>query len=877
MLSPLRTVSLCAFALIALVAPVFGQEEPLGDSTDSNPIDVKRRWRMERADRLKAVDLQEVEAEGNFVFYIQQAFGQGDGYNERTVKMHLPWLQAAEKMFDDLIVAPTGLSQDAPREPVAIIVLNTTGDMTNYLAHGEFRCVFHGHSGYDVNLAAIVMYSLTAKAKTNVETRAQDLVHNTVHALWQANTHELDKLVGPSWICEAVADHISMTFGKTASETGSRASHEAHALFVSKALTLSGFSAESLSTLEDLTREIPRGKDDLSLLARLEAVADDQVFRYWASFTMQGVLLFDYLLSGSQGIHKDALYRYLSLILNGKTGPNTFREGMGTSVLSDLEVGYWQSILETAKRVDPTLELNAVNGQAQAMQAATNLGATLAAEPPRIAANATAASDHLEVPGASGDKDVVDIKPPTWSQEDLQALALYRAKGGNLEGALETLDAWKRSALGGVVPDDMEALRTRFTQALQLREECIQWAVESGTRFKVLLGGKGTNVVATAIAPGGIELAKGRDIPASVPLQALTIQELLRITKKAAPKVGTPELVAFLGALSETARWDRTLKAELGKGILYDELKEECEQLAALAETGAIVATIQSLIPGTPTRPKSAIPEIAALLGEHAEHELVKRNLPFLSSVARELLIASFTDADIPALLEASNVSIQGDLISMNYDFESESALLDFPPSTTTGSTNYFRWEEPTLAREFWKMGVEGGELLIRGESLFRHILPLSTPIHISYTACNRDTETHQVGPGGYVGIIACDDLETSYIFGGSHASYLLVMDDGEQQIKQAETTGFSFPGKFFTVELAVDAAQVKIFQSNPPEDDLVVPLAGPRQGYTQLFIRAECEVVMDSITIEGTLNAEVRAQIAVIFAESQLRKLGLL
>ena len=841
-------------------APASSTRIQASDEPPKLVIDAKRRWRMERNDGLKQIVLEEVATDEGFIFYIQKTLAQPENYAKQVIATHLPWLVATEKAFDEV----TGLTGE--REPVAVVVLASSGDLANYTERVPAVCHLVLSTPYNAYLATLTLVNLRAKTKTAGAIRQRTLIHSTVHGLWQAHAHKLDKLPGPLWLVEGLADYIARGFGKTPAE-----------------LDLAKPMKSQLESVVRICRPKPAAQKQLATFDELLAL-DPFLFGtqeetnwyhslpkqdYESSFygrAAEVALLYQFLHDGDNGKLRAGLQKFVRLALGGAKAPGALQRALGLKDFSDCAVSYWQFIFEAYKTTNKEFDIEAVRGPREVALAIALLGASIkepiAPLPRFAAAEPVAVADPL----APAPRQAAPIAEPVFDAAAVRAEALFTASEGRLAEAIASLEA-----LGEDGVEELERLRA----VAELRRDYLQRIVESGSRLRLQIDGKKANAKVLAVTDTTLTLEATKRVPSELPITAWPLAELLSKTTKARPPTGTPEQRAILGALLSSDKWQRYLRKDLGRGT---DLEATLEAFPELLATGAAVAGMRALVDRTrlePPDPAGTLAAVRALAAHSADHAFVRKYKPFVLDRARQALAETATDQAIVDSLHATSGSLEDGTLQLTYDFLSADELEDFVLATGGPTDRTVGLVPSALPESRWSHTIQSGALRTRGNTVLQHIAPLTEPVRIEYLRITYYTQDVEYTFKNGMVLTICDDLAMSYLYSAGYATVVAVVSKGAGNFAEQEPTmPYLYETPYWSSLSYADGLLTAECDGAEP---LSLEVSTGYRGYTLLMFHSDAQMGLQELQIEGQLDDAGRRELAQAYADGELEAMGLL
>ncbi|MCP4805285.1 MAG: hypothetical protein GY884_08040, partial [Proteobacteria bacterium] len=187
MLAPSSLLAAFAAAL-ALVLAAPQDAEP-----DYDKLVDGRALRIERHDAFRTIEFERLTGADGLELYVQRI----PRTNPERAQELLAWYEdLARKVgtrLDREVLGPSGIEEVRPRRPVAIVVLASVGDWTNYANHAEKACG-SGYGGvFDEVFGAVVALDPAAIQSKPKDGLTHSFCHAYVHAVLQAHAGCTDR------------------------------------------------------------------------------------------------------------------------------------------------------------------------------------------------------------------------------------------------------------------------------------------------------------------------------------------------------------------------------------------------------------------------------------------------------------------------------------------------------------------------------------------------------------------------------------------------------------------------------------------------------------------------------------------------------------
>jgi len=450
--------------------------------------------------------------------------------------------------------------------------------------------------------------------------------------------------------------------------------------------------------------------------------------------------------------------------------------------------------------------------------------------------------------------------------EDRLAEGLWLASQGQLEAAHRALSAASGDATAARSLAGIEALQT-------LRSAYLAHLADGAVDEKLRIDYEGKLLAAdvTRVGRKTVFLAENtRDVD-SLAITSIDIGELVGRMEKEKPVFGDALARAWAQALVG-GKWKRSLSIELKKDKT---LSADLEGVESQLERGRILHLLSSIDDSESTGSAERLAAIADLLSTAASANEVINARGHLQEVARALLIQRFSETDLASLLSAKSAQVDGESLSLEYDFESKSQLADWP--TLENYSPEFVAQFPELKTQDVRREIDDDMLLVQGSSTFQHVVAFAGPITLTYELSYERTKKKSeatLAEIDYVYTSICDDLAYQHLRMSQFGNLDIVDNDSETNAQQNRDAPLSYKlGKTYKLELELD----KKGQVTSKLDGTKVFTADAHsrsEGRLLFMIHSDRVVRLHNIKIEGQLAAD-QAPLREMWLVGQLDELG--
>jgi hypothetical protein len=558
-----------------------------------------------------------------FVFLVQRAPGDVEGYEDSIVNGYLPFVTELKRLFEADYVTPNALAPAADAGGHAIAVLDSAGSYLNFRTAIGDPSLANARAHYTPSLQLAVTYQdAFARHATNAEER-QALLHEFVHSLQHAYGKD-GAMPKPVWYTEGLADYRAGSTNMAASL--------AQPPLQTRHLQALGFGHGNragrfyLSPIADLIAATSYGDAIERAQKRNKVPIREDVLL--GMFYAQSELLVRFLHEAEGGKWRPGFVRYAAKAQAGATGAETFLEAFeltDEAALLALEQTWLQW-----------------------------LGGLLKPTFPRLA-NLGKAAPAGRGPEPAGPPRAFDATRIAWIEFDAEERlhgARKRAGEGDLDGALRLLPGTEEAQ-----PDNLRALitreRARLLAAIELRTRVL--ADVTGKQGQLALTTATGQVRGKALrVDGGEVVLQVGKAEQRFPLQAVGPAVLVREGNR---------LKAFDTAnrwLEVWLRWLQSQKLGTLKAALASEHSKMQELRGDLTaehepDRGAPADAWERLqqiaaAPADPARAKSDLELFRKLLGSNRSTAMFAARREALEALAVTLAERAFDPTD-PAML----------------------------------------------------------------------------------------------------------------------------------------------------------------------------------------------------------------------------------
>ncbi|MCP3914215.1 MAG: hypothetical protein GY711_01530 [bacterium] len=719
--------SLAAFAALAAWAPcAIGAQ----DETPTPPP--PQETELEKALRTHAL-LGRLKTEHGaecppFLFVVERPRRDEPGRLEQVSETFAPWLQKLGEVFQREFVLYNKLEPLAKPDPLPVYLLASPAGMRNAVRYekerGRFgeRVIFLDEPGvlvtyFDANLARIPKNVLRHPLLVAAATRLIETNHRAEGA-------------GPSetWMVRGLARYLASHGPETTPADMDDPPFDAEALktlrpFLGDLDTRATFvvplaelvDARTADARKSLVRQ--RAMDASLPLPSFEDVEE--------LLDAQSALWLHFLFRGRGSRYRAATQRYVAKVLHGKGGAAELAATLGAAT-TKLDA-------EFLSYIDNLAGGGVVAGAAPSV---------------RRKRESEAAIVHGEV-GVPIDTD-----------EQFLAMALARARAGQVENAvmtledgLELLDTGDRDRLAR----ELERLRA----VSEARDKYLTDVAERRGKLRLERDGKRLTVQVAALEDGMLRLNDNDAGLTDLPVSRITALELARNMGKKAADYGPAWISAYALLLAGEKRWDKKLE-----GVADDAgVRSDGTEITRLVGTGIALTRLDDLsrrpVPIDAADADEMASVIEALWKESGSLAPVRERKAALHALATEALGVVYAWQGVEESLAGKVRRLPSGKTRVTYAFDEAGEAADFlPVKDYLQGRRDERFEVPP-AMQNAKLTVRGGNFEGKGAICVRHKLAFEAP-----TVRYEYLYARSAKGGGQATILVgiCDDRKASYI-----------------------------------------------------------------------------------------------------------------
>lgn len=759
------------------------------------------------------------------VMFLQRPQVAADGWQEKLVAAHGPWLVALERQFRELFVGPLSLQRRGDTPANVVCVLQTSGDFANYDERGAARGFYSGGARFERRSRWTVTYD--HGGTLGALRRRRDECGEFVRALFQSYYTGAGGEPLQEWFVEGLAGYMVDGLGTDPATLEKRAPLESHVELLT-ALARDELKRSlylrPLSTWARAPRLERYSTDVHDSAARVQRPFD--LGPLYGAYHAQAVLWTHYLLDARDGQLRPRLQRVLSDIAIGQGGEASFQRAFEGLALAELEREFYRWVFAQYQRLRPQEKLD-----------------------PALVERMFEAPGAVRASAAPATFDVSSLRAAPEDFSTHHGLALQLAAAGRLTDARQSLAATLERARGGNYERVLERELARLEQLLRARDAFVAEALASGAKSKFELDGKSVVAKFERLDGDAIVLGENRQQVARLPLTAITSAWLGREF----PKSFAAQWVrAYAQLLAGDERW-RKAKGEASELALL--LGDGNEWFSSVMELGAAAQALDELaaggVPVDVAGARECAAQLHALLERFAAVRVVRDKRETLGAYADIVLRRSF---ELDRLGEAfpGKFELLGESRvrwTLSFDEAADAHALVADERALT------RYRATLPAVRGWAgVRAEAGALLLNGACAvalpLEFAAPLSCRLTLRYAPSKPDphvlllTALCEDGDGNYAGFTES---------GGSVASDA----PSKHFASDWDVPVVAFPKSRQVVgELREGRLTVSI---DGKQTSAVA--AGPRKsGRVVLFVHNDEPIEMHELCIEGALDPELAA-----------------
>lgn len=463
----------------------------------------------------------------------------------------------------------------------------------------------------------------------------------------------------------------------------------------------------------------------------------------------------------------------------------------------------------------------------------------------------------------------------------IHALSMRRALAGAVQGALDDLKAALETRGDDPACADLREEVERLDGWRVARDAWAAGLATSGGRVNLTREGKNIAAKVLRFGSGVLTLAIGK---ASETLAIETLPTDAIVGQMKVNPEGAPDWARAYGLLiANDPRWERLLR---DTGPVAAAIRADGRgRYDALDSLGLVAQRLVALAERAPNAEPAALDfdtalallsEIEALVRGWAASPLVVERKGALRELAQRAAgVVHDASPQAPALCGAivdAGERGTGEL-SVRYEFDARSEADDWPSQPELAGSIQGHLDRTELARapEF---DLAAGALSARGSFLFLHPIPLEAPLGITVRMRWGTAESESTGLG-YFSFGVVDDAGKSLARAWGDAT-LDSRDprSGKDEFRLSELEGGVELGAVHEFEMSLDAGKLRLrhpWGSEPP-----LAVGSVASGRAFVAMHGARWILVESITLRGTLGTAGRAALREVWIARRLRELGL-
>lgn len=838
--------------------------------------------------------LREAAGAPAWLLVLQKPAKEDPALVTRTSDVIAPVIAKLAQVVDERVVKPLGLARRKDAPLCVAVVLATPGDYDNYARASREQSEAYGTCSFDRALGTVVGRNDPFSAKWSL-LQDGNFVRVLARAELEAHTDLVPGRRLPWFLSDGLASYLTYTPQSKLDELGKP---WLPPLYLRELVDAAQDDAlrPALLPLAELLALTGPGSLWTAVQGRAKKLSVD-AFQDWrpvgTAFASQGHLWTYFAFDGGDARMREAWRGVLTRAFTGLAPIDGVKSALGADA-PQVDALFWRWVFQKADKSLAGVSVDTSNAE----RVVESFGANPPKPQPKTAGSSTAAGS---APAAKPEPPVeLGLFALREDEHDAQlgrALALGRT--GDLDGACAKLEELAKKPLDDTTRARVSASIERLRGAITLRAAWLEALRSKGAKMPLTRDGKKLLFTIARVEKDKIVFTEPKNGISELPLSAIDPVELAKeVDQKEergeAPAVARP----FLYALCGDARWEKLAKDDdpAQKALRADATSWMPAVLRAARAADELDALALAGKPAGAEALRAAIERIERIERELASEELVVAREPLLQRFAREVLAAQVQLVPPQDVLCCKSEALGDGRVRLTWLFDDPRELDDVasvpdyeklvrtwleedlrpPPAAAPAEGAPADKEAAPAAPAVPPTGtcaIEKGDLVLSGGVARRVGAPIRAPFTLKV---KRRWEERVDGlvPNGSFAMRFCDDLQNRFLeIGGS--GRLLVFDGSRGASKEYPGTGdWSFVyGATDEWTITHDGTDVR--WSRNGEERGKASCAGMKSGWIVFLVTSLKTTCIESLEIEGALDAGGLAPAREAWIERRMRELG--
>ncbi|MFN0007281.1 MAG: hypothetical protein ACKVXR_05185 [Planctomycetota bacterium] len=584
------------------------------------------------------------------------------------------------------------------------------------------------------------------------------------------------------------------------------------------------------------------------------------------AFYDQSALWMHFLHDGLGGRYREPFLKFFQSSMNGLGGLDAFYIAFRGIDIASLDREFYTASLAEHAREFPRIPTDSSWIEKPFAERASPSGSS-----------APAAEPVSAIPASSAPYSANSVAAGPQDLDAQHALALVKAKQGDLEGALGSLEALAAQSPPPPEGDRIARDIERVKQFMLLREGYFANLVATGESISGKYRGVEYVAKVARVEDGWLHLATNPLGLSKIPLSAI---EPFDIAKQAGSKAeqgaAKPWVRFWPYVLVGETKWQQLLKDEsAGALALREDARSWYPEMLKTANAAVVLNEIAAMPePKTKKDAEKLFAAVKALVAAYGDVPLVQRKIEPMRQLVGSVIVRTYAEEDPAKACHGVWTTLGNGLVDIVYDFTKADEAEDFR-RIPDYLVPLHESQTPTVKKEdasSW--AVTGGEFVGTGAAAYRHFAELEVPIVVRYDVLFREGPSKSPSAPAFTFMVAaCDDLNGSYA-GCINFGSLSVVDVESKSFKTLAEDAPAFAKKVYHLELHNDGNTVTTFVNGKKKFES--PAAGRRRGAVLLWFHVDHTLAVQRLEIQGKIDPRWPEKAKMDYYRARLDEMGL-
>ena len=846
--------------------------------------------RLRKSSYFSKIDWVEDRSVPGFVLLVQKLSPDLPGYGAKMAQKYGPWLEKVASVFDETCKKPLGLERRKGRALAALAILSSKNQYEtfwqvhpNHVSTAPFAC-------YDLRLGIAVGYDDPFRPVSNAVEARTPMLNAVVRGLIDEHASAKEGRPDSLWIEEGLARYVSEHEGDEPSGLDQRylRSEAVRSLMAFARDPNKGpLLIHPIENLVDLKASEDVDRIVVSLWRGMRSLAPTPE-EVRTTYFGQSMLWMHFLLDGKSGALRAPTRAYLKSAFAGDGGSQALAKAFAGKDFAAIDRDFLAWFADAYRAAGPDGQ-----GGPPAIDRLFERHGRVAVDPKPAASSAGTSKAGTSKPGAEPAKSPKEPAPAIPAPAvgglfspaalapgpaDVAArhgLALLRARTGDLEPAIATLDELSRADID---PEERARIArdlSRVGELAKLRVAFFESFRSSGSKWTMEVEGKKLPVKVDRIEDGFVYFT-GTRAPEKLALASFPPADIAKQASDKGQRGDTaPWARAYAMLLAGDKNWERYVRDDSEEtNVLREDAKSWLPGRIQEGVTGAAMESLsKKSLPTTPAEGEALFATIKALVAANPESELVKIKRPLLRRLGELAAEQAVEKADVGALLRGKYTALGEGRAKLVYDFQDPLQATDFVK--TKGYLVPWREAQPfpvaPEAESSWE--VKEGTFVGIGGACYRLPVEFGAPMSVKYRVRVLEGKAQNESVVSF-GVGICDD---------GHENVILALGFGDLLVRDTRGPGgavLRMPREFpwnlktsYNFEVKHDGSNTTTaFEGQKGHE---APTPAFKSGQVILWFHSNLPVAVERIEIEGRLVPTVFPELKQAGIDRMLAEVG--